>query len=256
MGVRKSTIGMICDNKELFLSLRRALNLSFPKASFYFYDSSPLEGTWIDSVEIPKYKKAGALLALFGQNEGDNNVCGVIKYLRIKGGLQFPLIVCSFAKAEDMERRYDVLTYGGSYYFPIPMDLSALTNLISSAIPMSDGNFRLFYKQYSGRHREFYEGRILPALKRVENIKSDRAEKDNAISTLDKTILELIGNTPITCHERIENQGKINTLSYHLTNGMSRMKIVNNERQMSEELLNMKYLLDCWYELIKDKTLE
>lgn len=37
--LNKKAIGIICNSKELFLSLKRALTLFFPNASFFFYDT-------------------------------------------------------------------------------------------------------------------------------------------------------------------------------------------------------------------------
>ena len=65
MGVRKKAICIISNSRELFLSLRRALRLSFPMAVFYFYDTGIVEKGRLDDIESPRYKKAGILIADF-----------------------------------------------------------------------------------------------------------------------------------------------------------------------------------------------
>lgn len=51
--MNKKAVGIICNSKELFHSLRRALTLFFPKSSFYLYDTGIIGGQ-LDILTIQK----------------------------------------------------------------------------------------------------------------------------------------------------------------------------------------------------------
>jgi len=252
MVVKKKVIGIICDSKELFLSLKRALALSFPAVIFYFYDTGLAEKDSFDKVETPIFKEEGVLIAFLPYDEENLRVCRFVKYLRIKRGLRFPLIFCSFISGETLQGDYDVLTYGrkSHSYCPIPIELSMLVETISSVDTMSDGNYRLFFRQYSGKHREYYEKEVLPLLAQFNDI-----EREDFIEKLEGLIYELISNTPLTCHKEIWYNGGKRTLSWHLYSEMDRLKSFNETLQ-TENLAGIRELLNQWYKLVMDKTFE
>jgi len=229
MGVRKKAICIISNSRELFLSLRRALRLSFPGAVFYFYDTSIVGKGRLDDVESPRYKKAGILIADFLHDDEESlRICRFIRYLRISRGLQFPLVFCSFCGRHELLSHYDVLTYGidtgnkksSSQYCPIPIDLSTLTELISSAIPLTNGNYNLFLEKYSGRYKNLYENSVIPLLKQLDKASAscNECEWRELADQVDQLTNTVIGVTPLTCHERILHNRSSGSLSSHLKN--------------------------------------
>jgi len=170
ISVNKKSIGIICNGKELFLSLKRALTLFFTNANFYFYCTNIIDKDQFNVVRVPKEKEAGCLIAFFTTEEENQKVCQFIKYLRIKGRLRFPLIFCSSSSGELLQNLFDILTYGENShrYHPIPIDIHTFIRTIFSAAPMSSGNYTLFCTEYSEKHKEFYKKKILPLLGKAD----------------------------------------------------------------------------------------
>jgi len=205
----------------------------------------------LDIVNIPKVKKDGVIIAFFSTIDEENmKVCQLIKYLRIKGGLQFPLIFCSFLRCDLLQNQWDILTYGekSHRYHPIPMDIRTFIKTISSAVPMSDGNYTLFCKEYSGKHGEFYKNKILPLLNKanVNDVKW--------LERFELLIEEMISNTPLTCHKRIKFQGIEDPLANHLREAFKQLS--HSKTLHENELTKIKKLLDRWFQLVINETFE
>jgi hypothetical protein len=262
MGVRKKAICIISNSRELFLSLRRALRLSFPEAEFYFYDTGIVEKGWIDDVESPRYMKAeaGVLIADFlHDSEESLRVCRFIKYLRIKKGLQFSLIFASIAGMSDMKKRYDILNYGprSHLHSQIPIDLSRLVNTISISIPMDKDIHKKFCKEYSEKHQQFYEQQILPLLKEGNEIalKYNRSKWAGFIEDLYVVLHYLGKETPLTCHEKVlYKRNKNQELGILLESEVAELSRKDVPRK--EDLRELSFLLDCWFSLVTQKNFE
>lgn len=264
MGVKKKAICIISNSRELFLSLRRALRLSFPVAVFYFYDTGIVEKGRLDDIESPRYKKAGVLIADFLHDDEENlMVCRFIKYLRIKKGLQFSLVFCSFSRMNELLNRYDVLTYGvdaknqkvSSQYCPIPLDLSILSELISNAIPLTNGNYDLFFEKYSGRYKNLYENSVIPLLNRLDKTSATSNESGwielvDQVNQMTKTIISV---TPLTCHERILHNGSSGSLSSHLKNKVLEL---SKCKYLKKDTSGIRFLFQQWYRLVSEKSFE
>lgn len=253
---RKKVIGVICNNKELFLSLKRALSIFFPKTDFYFYDISILHKDRFNDVQVSGNKNGGVLIAFFTGDEENIKISQLIKYLRIKRELRFSLIFSSFSRGEELQKRYDVLTYGGNshLYQPFPIDLDTLFKSISSAYPMSVSNYALFCKEYSERHKEFYKKRVLPLLKKADR----ETNQIKWLNDLERLINDMTRNTPSTCHEKVEYSGEVKSLADHLMVEIIGLKKLYNEKETFHraELSKIRTLLDYWFKVVSNKTFE
>jgi len=262
MGVRKKAICIISNSRELFLSLRRALRLSFPEAEFYFYDTGIVEKGWLDDVESPRYKKAeaGVLIADFlHDSEESLRVCRFIKYLRIRKGLQFPLIFASATDLIDMKKHYDILNYGPKSHLhsQIPIDLLQLIDTIFTSIPMSKDNYELFCEQYSEKHEKFYKQRVLPLLKEGNNIvlNYNRSKWDGFINDVYLLLHDLGQDTPLTCHEKVlYKRNNDQALGILLANDVAELS--KKVKPQSEDLKGLSFLLDRWFSLVTQKNFE
>lgn len=243
-------IGIICNSKELFLAFRRALYLFLPGTIFYFIDTNVIENQ-SNIHRIPSPKKAGILIAFFSTDEENQKVCQSIKFLRIKGRLQYPLIFYSFSNEKSLLKLFDILTYGENShrYLPLPLNLHTFIDAIPSLIPMSDGNYTNFCKEYSERHKDFYKEKILPLLETVN--KTDAIEK--WLNDFELLVEDLISKTPSTCHKKIEFQGVTATLGYHLKDEILKLKKSKGEQT---DLTRIKGLLNSWYKFVTNHFFE
>lgn len=258
--VGKKAICVISSSRELFLSLRRALGLSFPEADFYFHDTAIVNKDQYDDIESPRDKKAGVLIADFlYHNEENIRVCRFIKYLRVKKELQFPLIFASITAANDMKRRYDILSYGAEshLYCQIPLDLSRLINAISSSIPMDDDNYQIFCNQFSEKHKKVYTEKILPLLKEGNEIvgRYNRQKWKAFIADLNKLVVYVGEETPLTCHERVLYKGKdAQALGILLQNKAAELS--RKDKLKNEDLKVLSFLFHRWFILVTEKNFE
>ena len=259
MGVRKKAICIISNSREQFLSLRRALRLSFPVAVFYFYDTGIVKKGQLGAVESPRHKKAGILIALFSHHDENLRIVCLIKYLRIMRKLQFPLIYISTSSISHVKGRYSILRYGAKshLYCQLPVKLPDFIKAISASKYMSNENHDLFCREFSGNHKQFYEETVLSLVSKAKNIVANKNRKrwGNLINKLYQLEGYLSHETPVTWYGKISFGGRDEILATLIHSEIEKIAQFDRLPEARDPLLknvdSLSILLNRWYDLVE-----
>ncbi|WKZ15496.1 MAG: hypothetical protein QY317_16505 [Candidatus Jettenia caeni] len=261
MEIQKRAIFIICNNRELFFSLKRALSINFINSQFFFHDISDDD---FENIECPKFKKAGTLIAFFMNDENDENTSRFIKYLRIRRGIRFPLIFCSFLKEEELNKRYGIFGFGismdkyksSTIYCPVPVNVSELINSVTYSTPLTDRNYDIFVERFSGRHKNIYYNKVIPLLEKLKQTVITCDYKITGCSDIVKEVQDIIyfiiNNYRMTCHCYLPGRKDNINLGVHLINAVKDL----STKQLSENVERLDFLLQQWFQLVTNKIFE
>jgi hypothetical protein len=241
--MRKKAICIICKNQELFLSLKRALKIYFPDTHYCFYNTEIIEKDNLENMYCPDFKKQGAIIAFFWNTSDDELTCRIIRYLRIKKGLRFPIICCSPFDRGGIGNNH-VLKFG-NFAHPccyIPFDIDDLATCISNAPCISDGYYEQFVYFYSGEFKKIYSDKIKPLIVKMSEEINKEENLQNEIEQL-KDILRMKMVRGRISHLSLSYNGENMSVAGHLDNELAKLSEAPLPKKTFNDICNIFDLL-------------